>query len=466
MEKRFVTNDDIARAEALPNSAEPSRLPERRSLLRVLGLGFGIAVLVGNTIGSGILRNPGEIAGYLPSVGAFLGVWIAGGVYALLGSNALAEVAAMTAQSGGYTVFVRRGLGPYLGFVAGWSDWLSSCTSATAAAIVLGESVSVLSGGGHETVTPVAAFVLVAFAVVQWRGVRSASSAQNATSILKAIALLIFVGFCFSYAGPRPAASITMLEMPRGASFFVGTILAMQAVIFTYDGWVGPAYFAGEVRDPGRDLPRSIFSGVAAVIVIYLLVNLSLLHLLPVDRLAHDPFAAGTAAQIIFGARGDTVVRLIVVLSLLSATNAFLMFTSRIFYALSKSNGFNLGQRVNKGGTPTTGLLVSTLVAAAFLFSDTYNRVIAVTAFLMVGNYTFTYLSLFALRRREPDANRPYLAWGHPWTTGLVLLISIGLLTGALIADTWNSVASIALLGISYPIFKLTRYMVGSPANE
>lgn len=466
MEKSFVINDDIARAETLPNSAEGCPLPERGSLLRVLGLGFGIAVLVGNTIGSGILRNPGEIAGYLPSVGAFLGVWIAGGLYALLGSNALAEVAAMTAESGGYTVFVRRGLGPYLGFVAGWSDWLSSCTSATAAAIVLGESVAVLCGRGHGTVMPIAAVVLVAFAVVQWRGVRSASGTQNATSILKAIALLVFVGFCFSYVGPRSAAGTTTLEMPRGASFFVAAILAMQAVIFTYDGWIGPAYFAGEVRDPGRDLPRSIFSGVAAVIVIYLLVNVSLLHLLPIDRLAHDPFAAGTAAQIIFGTRGDTVVRIIVVISLLSATNAFLMFTSRTFYALSKSNGFNLGARVNTGGTPTTGLLVSTIVAAAFLFSDTYNRVIAVTAFLMVANYTFTYLSLFALRRREPDAARPSLAWGHPWTTGLVLLISIGLLAGALIADTWNSIASIVLLGVSFPIFKLIRRTARSPANE
>ncbi|MBA2743086.1 MAG: amino acid permease, partial [Chthoniobacterales bacterium] len=124
------------------------------------------------------------------------------------------------------------------------------------------------------------------------------------------------------------------------------------------------------------------------------------------------------------------------------------------------------GARVNAGGTPTIGLLVSTIVAAAFLFSDTYNRVIAVTAFLMVANYTFTYLSLFALRRREPDAARPYLALGHPWTTGLVLLISIGLLAGALIADTWNSIASIVLLGVSFPMFKLTRRTARSPANE
>ena len=410
-------------------------------------------MLVGNTIGSGILRTPGEIAGYLPSVALFVGVWIAGGIYALLGSNALAEVAAMTRESGGYTVFVRRALGPYLGFVAGWSDWISSCTSATAAAIVIGESVRALTGLGAPTVLPFACAVLLAFTFIQWRGVRSASRTQNLTSVLKAVAFLVFVAICFASTGGRVAGEsmpVTSSSLP----FLLALILAMQAVIFTFDGWSGPAYFAGELRDPGRELPRSIFGGVLAVIVIYLLVNLALLHVLPIARLAHDPFAAGSAMAAIFGPRGDTVVRALVVLALLSAINAYLMFTSRTFYALSNQTGFAAGRRVNAGGTPTTGLLVSAAAAMLFLVSGTYNRVIAITAFLFVANYTFLYLSLFALRYREPDAPRPFRAWGHPWTTGFVLLISLAFLAGALATDTRNSLTSIALLVISYPIFR------------
>jgi APA family basic amino acid/polyamine antiporter len=134
------------------------------------------------------------------------------------------------------------------------------------------------------------------------------------------------------------------------------------------------------------------------------------------------------------------------------------MFTSRIFYALSLANGFTPGARVNPGGTPTTGLLVSAVIAALCLAGGAYNRVIAVTAFLFLANYTFTYLSLFALRWREPDARRPYRAWGHPWTTGFVLLVSLALLVGALVADSWNSLASVALLLLSYPVFRfITR---------
>lgn len=425
------------------------------TLLRVLGVGFGIAVLVGNTIGSGILRNPGEVAGQLPSVALFLGVWVAGGVYALLGSNALAEVAAMTPESGGYTTFVRRGLGPYFGFVAGWSDWLSTCSSASAAAIVIAESSNALMGGRTTAASIIAAAVIFAFTILQWRGVRAASGTQNITSLLKALAFLAFVAICFSYTGPRPASS--SIAIPQGLPLFVALVVAMQAVIFTYDGWVGPAYFSGELRDPGRELPRSIFGGVIAVIVIYLLVNIALLHVLPISRLADDPFAAGTVASTIFGPAGDTVLRVLVILALLSAINAYLLMSSRTFYAVSDATGFAKGAQVNKGGTPTVALLLSALAAVSFVLSGGYERVIAITAFLFVANYTFTYLSLFALRRREPAAPRPYRAWGHPWTTGFVLLISLALLGSTLFADTRNSIASIALLLLSYPIFRALK---------
>ncbi len=429
-----------------------------QTLLRVLGIGFGVAILVGNTIGSGILRVPGEIAGHLPSVTLFLGVWIAGGIYALLGSNAVAEVAAMISESGGYTVFVRRGLGPYWGFVAGWSDWLSTCTSTSAAAILLAESVNFLLGGRGLATALVAAAVLLFFTALQWRGVRSAGRTQNITTALKAGAFLAFIILWFRWSGGDHGAPALPPPLPHGMPLFVALILAMQAAIFAYDGWVGPAYFAGELKDPARELPRSIFGGVAVVIVIYLLVNLALLHVLPIARLAGDPLPAASVASAIFGPSGETVFRVLVLLVLLSAINAWLLMASRTFYAMSGATGFAAGARVNRGGTPSIALLFSALIAVGFVLAGGYERVIAVTAFLFVANYTFTYLSLFALRRREPDAPRPYRAWAHPWSTGLVLAISIGLLGGALIADTKNSLASLALLLLSYPIFRvLTR---------
>ena len=361
----------------------------------------------------------------------------------------------MTSESGGYTIFVRRGLGPYFGFVAGWSDWLSTCSSAAAAAIMMAESINALMGGRGPNTPLVAATVLLVFSLVQWRGVRSAGNTQNVTTLLKALAFFAFVVVCFTWGGERAAPPAEAPLVPRGMPLFIALVLAMQAAIFAYDGWVGPAYFAGELKDPARELPRSIFGGVAAVIVIYLLVNVALLHVLPIARLAGDPLPAGSAAALIFGPSGEVILRALVILVLLSAINAWLLMSSRTFYALSGSTGFAAVLRVNLGGTPTIALLVSALAMLAFVLSGGYQRVIAVTAFLFVANYTFTFLSLFALRRREPDTARPYRAWGHPWTTALVLLISLALLVGALIADTWNSLASIVLLLLSYPITRV-----------
>ncbi len=429
-----------------------------RTLLRVLGIGFGVAILVGNTIGSGILRVPGEIAGHLPSVPLFLGVWIAGGIYALLGSNAVAEVASMTSESGGYTVFVRRGLGPYFGFVAGWSDWLSTCSSTSAAAILMAESINLLMGGSGPSTALVAAAVLLLFSLLQWRGVRSAGTTQNITTVLKALAFLGFIVICFAWKGDQAALAAAAPVVPQGMPLFIGLVLAMQAAIFAYDGWVGPAYFAGEMKNPARELPRSIFGGVAAVIVIYLLVNFALLHVLPIGQLAGDPLPAGRAIGVVFGQDGEVILRALVVLVLLSAINAWLLMSSRTFFALSGAIGFRAGKKVNAGGTPTVALLLSAIAAVAFVLSGGYQRVIAVTAFLFVANYTFTYLSLFALRRREPETPRPYRAWGHPWSTGLVLLISIALLLGALVADLANSLVSLALLLLSYPLYRVLRW--------
>lgn len=430
-------------------------------LLAVLGVAFGLAVTVGNTIATGILRTPGEVAALLPGAGAFLGVWVIGGLYALLGSNALAELAAMTPESGGYTVFVRRALGPYPGFVVGWSDWLSTCGAMAAAAIVVGEYTGVLVPALAPSAPAIASAVIVIFALLQWRGVRAASATQELTTVLKALAFLALIAACFALgegggevaASPRPPLAASGLA----ASGLVAFILAMQAVIFTYDGFSGVTYFAGEVRRPATDIPRSIFGGVLAVIAIYLLVNLAFLRVLPVSAMAGETLVAGAAARELFGPRGDTVLRALTIVALLSSINAFQLIGSRIFYGVSASGLFPAGARVNAGGTPTVALLAGTLATLAFALSGTFEEVIAVTAFFFVANYTLSFLSVFVLRRSEPDAARPFRAIGHPWSTGIVLAGSLAFLAGAVATDTGHSLWSLGLLAVSWPLFRGLR---------
>src|SRR6185295_1168762 len=173
--------------------------PVRGHLLRVLGVGLGLAVIIGNTIGSGIFRTPGQIASQLPNVWLFLSVWIIGGMYALLGAVQIAELGTMLPRSGGQYVFARHALGEYAGFISGWSDWISTCGSAAAVAIVIGEFSRVLFPvfSGWEIALGITITVL--FGVLQWRGIAWGSRSQNITSSLKALAFVALIVACFTF---------------------------------------------------------------------------------------------------------------------------------------------------------------------------------------------------------------------------------------------------------------------------
>ncbi|HJQ12630.1 MAG TPA: APC family permease [Gemmatimonadaceae bacterium] len=420
-------------------------------MLAILGVVFGLSVTVGNTIGSGILRTPGVVAQLLPSAPMFLAVWILGAFYAALGANALAELATMMPESGGYTVYLRRAMGPYAGFVIGWSDWLSTCSSLALAALVIGEYTAILIGLSKTFTSTIASLVIVIFALIQWRGVRTGSLAQNITALLKAIAFAILITACFALGGGFTSGGAT--GMPTGFGLLVAFVLAMQAVIFTYDGWNGIGYFSGELRDPDRDVPRSMFGGVGAVALIYLLVNVGFLYVLTVGEMAGQPLVAATAANKIFGANGDAVIRILTIVSLLSAVNAFQLMASRVLHRLSVFGFVPRADYVNSGGTPLVALLLSAAACLTMVITGTLEIVLAVTAFMFVAQYSLIFITVFLLRRREPDARRPFRAIGHPWTTGLVLILSLAFLVGAFVADTRNSIYSLMLLAVSWPIY-------------
>jgi APA family basic amino acid/polyamine antiporter len=441
---------------------KPAKLENEQArgrLLRVLGVGFGLAVIIGNTIGAGIFRTPGDIAAHLQSPWLFLGVWIIGGLYALLGAVALAELGTMLPRAGGQYVYSRYALGEYAGFIVGWSDWISTCGSAAAVSLVIGEFAGKLipTLNGRDVVT--AAFVAIVFAVLQWRGVSWGSRTQNTTSLLKAIAFLILIAAAFIAGSGGAFTTTSTTATPAGLGLMVGLVLALQSVIYTYDGWSGVIYFSEEVKDPGRSIPRALFGGVAAILVIYLLVNVALLYVLPISEMAGKDFAAGAAAQVIFGPHGDTVFRVLTIVSMLSAINAYHLMSTRVLFAISRDGLFiRAGAHVNEGGTPTTALLLSATVAVLFIaFGQSFSTVLTVLAFFFVANYALSFISLFVLRRREPDKERPYRAWGHPWTTGVALAASLLFLVGAIVSDTKNSVYALVLLAVSYPVFRLIK---------
>lgn len=430
------------RSGPLPDVLAPGRLH------RLLGVSFGVAVAVGNTIGSGILKAPGEIAALLPAPALFIGVWAAGGLYAFLSSLCIAELGTMIPRAGGQYAFARRALGDYPGLVVGISDWLSTCGSAAAVALVIGEYVS------PPLAVPIAVAITLFFAMLQILGVRVSARVQEWTSLLKTLAFAFLIAACFVLAGPMPHGA----PVAHTAPVLLPLLVALQAVIFTYDGWTGVIYFSEEVVDPARDVPRSLFSGVALVAAIYLLVNLALLRLAPLSDYAGAPLAAGIAAGRLFGAAGDPVLRALTIVSMIAAIHAYHLMAARVLFGLARDGlFFRRVMDVNRVGTPVPALLVGTGVTILFILSGTFEQVVAVLSFFFVANYSISFASLFILRRREPDAPRPFRTPLYPWLPAATLAGSLAFLGGSIAGDLRGSLIALGLLALSAPMFLLRR---------
>ncbi len=461
------TPTDSVAAELPVRPTHPGK--EKGHLLQILGVGFGIAVAVGNTISAGIVRTPGDIAARLPNHWLFFSVWFGGALYALLSAFQLAELGAAIPKSGGQYNFSRRAIGDFAGFIVGWSDWLSCAGSSGLVGIVIGEYVAHLFPvfDSPLKIKITAVFVIVFFAILQWKSVSMGSKVQNVTTMLKGLAFFAIAIACFSFGGHLRHTAETAplvhaaapIVIPVGAALITALLFSLQATIFTYDGWDGVIYFGDEIKNPGFLIPRAIFVSLFSVVVIYLLINSAVLYVLPMNEVAGNNFSLGLAAERVFGHHGDFIFRSIMVLALLSSVNALHLMSARVIYAMSRDGlFFRVVSRVNKGGTPTIGLLLSAIVGVCFaVFS--FERVVAMLAFFFVTNYLLSFLSLFLLRRNEPALRRPYLAWGYPYTTALALLGSIGFLIEAVREDPTNSYLTLIALACSYPAYRVLKFV-------
>lgn len=436
---------------------ETTHVPQQHNnLLRILGVGFGLAIVIGGTVGVGILRSPGPIAAQLGSVWLIMLAWVLGGVYALLGANYLAELATAIPKAGGYFVYAHRAYGQYGGFLVGWSDYLYNNLALAFIAVVFGEyAVSLFGLEFYGARVIVSLLVLVVLAILNWIGLRSGSTTQKLTSLLKCIALFAFVAACFIYGWqtPQPSAATTTFATPIAA--LVAFVLAFQLVLSTYDGWHSAIYFTEEDANPSQNLPRSMFGGILVIVAIYLLVNAALLYVLPMSQLAGSQFAGGDAISVIFGALGSQIVTVLALLSLIGILNAILMMCPRMLLALGREGLFAAkATEVNSGGTPGFALAVTASSAIVFSSIGTFEILLAVSQFFAVVITILLIVSLFILRRREPELPRPFRAWGYPFAPLLMLVMAILLFFGYIYSNPYPSLYALVVLGLSYPVFR------------
>lgn len=432
-------------------------------LLRILGVTFGIAVIIGATIGVGILRTPGLVASHLGTRSLIVWVWLLGGLYTLLGSICLTELGAMLPRAGGYYVYARQAFGNGVGFAVGWTDWLTYCSVLGYVSIAIGEFSAALIPALQPKVTIIAAGTLVVFAALQRMGLRVSSGFQQITSLLKFLAFVLLVIACFALAvdtGPirEPVPVRGWLET------FAAVVLALQSVVVTYGGWQSALYFTEEDRDPARHLPRAMIGGVVLVIIIYMLVNLAFLYVLPLPQLAASTLPAADAARALFGAFGGEIITVLSLISLPPLINAILMIGTRILFAMGRDGLLApRAARVNERGTPGTAMLMTAGAALLLVATGTFEKLIAMTAFFLAANYAVCCLALIVLRVRDPLAVRPFRAWGYPLSAYIVLAGALVFLGGVIVTDPRNSSYALMLLAASLPLYLVSRRRAVAP---
>ena len=432
-------------------------------LLRVLGLITGLAITFGGIVSLGILRAPGEVAAQLPDPWWYMATWIAAGVFVIFSTASAAELATALPRAGAYYVYAHRSLGPFVGFVSGWTDWLNWCGATAMTIIVINEYLHLLNAGIPRFSLSLCLGVAVSFAVIQWRGVKWGTGVHNVASMIKAVIFAVLIIACFLLTGSEGSEveAAALPSMPTGWAVVVAFIVALRGVLYAYDGWGFTAYFSEEMEDPGRTIPRSMFMGVGIVIAVYLLINIAVLRMLPMSEIVGAELAVGRAVEAVFGPLAETLITAFVTGFMIVGINLGYMFAARVIYAMSTDGlFFRQCRRVNKGGTPTVALLASLAATIIFLlFSGSFVRLVEALAFFTVVNYAILFLSVFILRRKEPDLPRPYRAWGYPWTTALTLAAALAFLTGNIMGGTGVSLTALVVVVLSYPLYLLFRWI-------
>lgn len=421
-------------------------MKHKNHLLRVLGIAFGLAAVVGSVIGQGILRSPSIVAEASGSGVVIIALWALGAGIALISAFPFAELGAALPRAGGPMAYVEKAFGKGAGVVAAFALLMMNVSAQAVIVFVLGEFLERLGvGGGSFGPGALGMGTLVIFCLVNATGTRVSGFAQILLSSLKGVVLLGLVLLLFSQPGATEIVATPAVERNGWLAF--GT--AMLVIIGTYNGWSDVVVYGEEIEDPGKTIPRALFGGIACVAVLYLLVNLALLYAMTPDQLAVSNFAAADAVGGVFGSRGDTVFTIFGVLSIGAIANLGLMTTSRIVFAMAR--GGMLPRRlenVSRLGAPVPAMLSVSLAIACFLASGTYLALSATSIALSQAIIVAVTLAVMVLRHKAPDMARPYRVPWYPWPVVLALVINSGLLVLFVIQDPLDALLGWVLVGL------------------
>ena len=428
-------------------------------LQRLLGRGFSIAACVGLVIGLGILRTPGEIATTVNDPIPYMALWIGCGLFVLLSLGVVAELIATTPRTGGIYAMVRHAYGPYPGFLLGWTDWISNCAALALKTVVLLEYMSILAPQLAPYQTVVAVSITTVFAGLQLGGTRLSAGVQRFASagmglIIATLAIALFYGF-FSNGGPVDAPAQTAITGKPGLAALG---LVLTSIVFTYDGWYAASYFSGEAKSGTRAVAMGSIQAALIIMALYVLLNLALVLSVPLDAIAGHKLALGGALDLVFGAGTSTIILIAAMFILLSHQNLQYMIVSRILYSISVDGlGAERATTVSERGTPSGAVIVCWLAVSTLIVLGQFELLLRLVAMLFMCVYVGLIIGVFRLRKKEPDADRPFKAWGFP-ATGIICAVGwTAIVIFVAFSDPMSALYGLALVAISIPVYLWLR---------
>ena len=424
-------------------------------LIRALGLWETSAIVVGIMIGTAIFIVPSEITRAVGTPRAALMVWAVAGVLSLLGALSFAELAAMMPLAGGQYVYLREAYGSLVSFLCGWAFFIAAQTGGIAVlAVGFAEFLNEFFTMSLWEQRAAAALSIVVFTAINYRGVREGGTVQSILTGLKVAAVmgLILLGYLLVH-GPPPAR-IT-LPAPSGVGLLGPFGVAMIGALWAYEGWNACTFASGEVKNPERNLPLALIFGTLAVIVLYLGLNLIYYHVLDLNEIAGSSRVGADAAVRIFGRTGSYLVTVVIIISTLGSLNGSILAAPRVYYAMAKDGlFFKWCSAVHpRYHTPHLALTVQMVWAVLMVAMGTYEELYTYVIFAAWVFYALTAYAVVILRRKQPDAPRPYRVFGYPFVPIIFVLTSAWLILNTLIEKPVEAGIGTLMVVVGVPVY-------------
>ena len=419
-----------------------------------IGLFTAICLVVANMVGTGVFTSLGFQAIDIQSGFSLLMLWIVGGVFALCGALSYGELGAAMPRSGGEYHYLTKIYHPAIGFLSGWvSVTVGFAAPIALAAMALGTyAASVFPG---LSPLAIAVVVVIGVSLIHTRDVKLGTSFQDISTVGKVALILILIVCGFALAQPQDIGFLPSSEDPS-LIFSSPFAISLVYVTYSYSGWNAAIYLASEVKEPEKNVPRALFIGTAAVMVLYVLINFIFLYTTPIDRLAGELEVGYIAAESIFGTGGAKIMGMLISFGLISSISSMVLAGPRVTQVIGEDIPvFQVLAKKNRNGVPYYAILLQLSLVLIFLITSTFEAVLTYLSFTLTLSSFLTVLGVFIYRLQYPEIPRPYKTWGYPIVPIIFLAISLWILIFIFKDKTMESLAGLGTLALGLPIYFL-----------